>query len=41
VIVRPVAGYGLTQHLRVSVGLPEEMARFLASFDRVRAQLAA
>ena len=41
VIVRPVGGYGLTQHLRVSVGMPEEMARFLASFDRVHAQLAA
>ena len=41
VIVRPVAGYGLTQHLRVSVGMPEEMTRFLASFDRVHAQLAA
>ena len=41
IIVRPVGGYGLTQHLRVSVGMPEEMARFLASFDRVHAQLAA
>jgi len=31
VIVRPVAGYGLPDHLRVTVGLPEENARFLAA----------
>jgi histidinol-phosphate aminotransferase len=31
VIVRPVAGYGMPDHLRVSVGLPEENERFLAS----------
>ena len=30
VIVRPVAGYGMPNHLRVSVGLPEENERFLA-----------
>jgi histidinol-phosphate aminotransferase len=29
VIVRPVANYGLPDHLRVTVGLPEENARFL------------
>jgi histidinol-phosphate aminotransferase len=29
VIVRPVANYGLPEHLRVSVGLPEENTRFL------------
>ncbi|MCE0758624.1 histidinol-phosphate transaminase [Marinobacter sp. G11] len=29
VIVRPVAGYGMPCHLRVSVGLPEENDRFL------------
>jgi len=29
VIVRPVAGYGLPEWLRVSVGLPRENARFL------------
>jgi histidinol-phosphate aminotransferase len=29
VIVRPVANYGLPEHLRVTVGLPEENARFL------------
>ncbi len=31
VIVRPVAGYGLPEWLRVSVGLPEENERFLAA----------
>jgi len=29
VIVRPVAGYGMPCHLRVSVGLPQENAHFL------------
>lgn len=29
VIVRPVGGYGMPSHLRVSVGLPEENERFL------------
>jgi histidinol-phosphate aminotransferase len=31
VIVRPVANYGLPDHLRVSVGLPSENERFLAA----------
>jgi histidinol-phosphate aminotransferase len=31
VIVRPVGGYGLPDHLRVTVGLPEENERFLAA----------
>ena len=31
VIVRPVANYGLPEHLRVTVGLPEENARFLSA----------
>ncbi len=31
VIVRPVASYGLPEYLRVSVGLPDENARFLAA----------
>lgn len=34
VIVRPIAGYGLPEHLRVTIGLPEENARFLAALDR-------
>jgi histidinol-phosphate aminotransferase len=29
VIVRPIAGYGMPEHLRVSVGLAEENSRFL------------
>ena len=29
IIVRPVANYGLPEWLRVTVGLPEENARFL------------
>jgi histidinol-phosphate aminotransferase len=31
VIVRPVANYGLPQHLRVTVGLPAENQRFLGA----------
>ncbi len=31
VIVRPVANYGLPEYLRITVGLPEENARFLAA----------
>lgn len=31
VIVRPVGNYGLPQHLRVTVGLPEENTRFLSA----------
>ncbi len=31
VIVRPVTGYGLPEHLRVSIGTPEENERFLAA----------
>ncbi len=31
VIVRPVANYGLPQHLRVTVGLPAENERFIAA----------
>jgi len=37
VIVRPLAEYGLRRHLRVTVGLPEENDRFLASLRRVLA----
>ncbi len=35
VIVRPVAGYGMPHHLRVSIGLPEENARFLEALTQV------
>ena len=34
VIVRPIAGYGMPGHLRVTVGLPEQNARFLAALER-------
>jgi histidinol-phosphate aminotransferase len=36
VIVRPIANYGMPNHLRVTVGLPEENARFLAVLEQVR-----
>jgi histidinol-phosphate aminotransferase len=34
-ISRPVGGYGLPNHLRVSIGLPEENARFLTALQKV------
>jgi histidinol-phosphate aminotransferase len=34
VIVRPIAGYGMPEHLRVSIGLPSENARFLEALER-------
>ena len=34
VIVRPLAGYGLTEHLRVSIGRDHENARFLEALER-------
>jgi histidinol-phosphate aminotransferase len=34
VIVRPIAGYGMPEHLRVTVGLPEHNERFLAALER-------
>jgi len=41
VIVRPVANYGLPQWLRVTVGLPEENARFLLELPGAIAAAAA
>jgi histidinol-phosphate aminotransferase len=38
VIVRPIAGYGMPEHLRVTVGLPEHNARFLAALGRALAR---
>ncbi|MFQ5913329.1 MAG: histidinol-phosphate transaminase [Nitrospinota bacterium] len=35
VIVRPVKGYGLPSHIRVTVGLPEENERFIEALSRV------
>jgi histidinol-phosphate aminotransferase len=37
VIVRPIANYGMPRHLRVTVGLPEENARFLEAMEQVLA----
>ena len=34
VIVRPIAGYGMPEHLRVTVGLPEHNQRFLDALAR-------
>lgn len=34
VIVRPVANYGMPEHLRVTVGLPEENERFIDALAR-------
>lgn len=36
VIVRPVANYGLPEHLRISVGTPDENSRLLAALAKVR-----
>ncbi len=35
VIVRPLDGYGLPQHVRVSIGLPKENDRLLAAMKKV------
>jgi histidinol-phosphate aminotransferase len=34
VIVRPIANYGMPEHLRVTVGKPEQNARVLAALER-------
>lgn len=41
VIVRPIAGYGMPRHLRVSIGLPEENDRFIESLARALDALSA
>jgi histidinol-phosphate aminotransferase len=40
VIIRPIGGYGMPRHLRVSVGLPRENERFLAALADGLKQLA-
>ena len=35
IIVRPTVGYGLAQHLRISIGLPEQNDRLLALLTRL------
>lgn len=37
VITRPLAGYQMPRHLRVSIGLPEENQRFLQALNKVLA----
>ncbi|MBL8381926.1 MAG: histidinol-phosphate transaminase [Burkholderiales bacterium] len=39
VIVRPIAGYELPRHVRVTIGLPHENARFLASLAEALAEV--
>ena len=36
VIVRPIAGYGLPNHLRVTIGTEAQNRRFLAALDKAR-----
>ncbi|TKB57520.1 histidinol-phosphate transaminase [Ferrimonas aestuarii] len=38
VIVRPIAGYGMPSHLRVSIGLESENSRFMQAFDEILAE---
>lgn len=38
VIVRPIAGYGLPEHLRVTIGLESENARFLEALEKALAE---
>ena len=38
VIVRPIAGYGLPDYLRVTIGTEAQNRRFLAALDTVIAQ---
>ena len=35
VIVRPMDGYGFAEHLRVSIGLPQENERCIAALEAV------
>ena len=38
VIVRPVANYGMPNHLRITVGDVSQIQRFLSALDRVLSQ---
>ncbi len=40
VIVRPIVGYELPKHIRVTIGLPDENARFLAALKEVLVEIA-
>lgn len=39
VIVRPVGNYGMPEYLRVSIGLPEQNARFLSALGEILGQI--
>jgi histidinol-phosphate aminotransferase len=39
VIVRPIANYELPRHVRVTIGLPQENARFLESLKAALAEV--
>lgn len=41
VIVRPIAGYGMPEHLRITVGLAEHNERFLAALERALGKVSA
>ncbi len=36
VIVRPLAGFGMPEHVRISIGLPEENERLVKTLRRIR-----
>lgn len=36
VIVRPMTGFGLTEHVRISIGLPEENERLIKALSEIR-----
>jgi histidinol-phosphate aminotransferase len=38
VIVRPLQGFGLSEHVRVSIGLPHENERLVAALHKLRAE---
>ena len=38
VIVRPMNGFGLTEHIRISIGLPEENERLIKALAEIRAE---
>ena len=38
VIVRPMRGFGLTEHVRISIGLPEENERFIKALAELLAK---
>jgi len=40
IIVRPLAGYRMPDYLRVTIGLPEQNARFLTALGRILPELA-